>query len=61
MIHVEAVQNRSQSWVPHTSHHQVQLSSSAEAAIPSGKGSASLGAIKDIDLVPLFLLDLGGG
>jgi hypothetical protein len=25
------------------------------------KGSASLGAIKDIDLVPLFLLDLGGG
>jgi hypothetical protein len=23
--------------------------------------SASLGAIKDIDLVPLLLLDLGGG
>ena len=27
----------------------------------SSNGTASLGAIKDIDLVPLFLLDLGGG
>ena len=33
----------------------------AEAGMLFVKGIASLGAIKDIDLVPLFLLDLGGG
>ena len=33
----------------------------AEARMLLVKGTAWLGAIKDIDLVPLFLLDLGGG
>ena len=33
----------------------------AEARMVFVKGTAWLGAIKDIDLVPLFLLDLGGG
>ena len=33
----------------------------AEARMLFVKGTAWLGAIKDIDLVPLFSLDLGGG
>ena len=33
----------------------------AEARMLLVKGTAWLGAIKDIDLVPLFLLDLRGG
>jgi hypothetical protein len=33
----------------------------AEARMVFVKGTAWLGAIKDINLVPLFLLDLDGG
>jgi hypothetical protein len=33
----------------------------ADARMVFVKGTALLGAIKEIDLVPLFLMDLGGG